>query len=254
MSNSVCRVTNCTIALNQAIGGAPCSRGVSSGGAIGGGIYSEGMLFIVHGTLAQNAVSNIPNSYQGGATVGANLANTNGESHLRASLIATVGTNANVWGSVLDDGYNMSSDGSANFASGTSFNFTDPKLLPLAHNGGPTRTMALALDSPAIDWASIVGAPATDQRGFARPYGSGADIGAFEAGPPVPALAIRRNGDSVMISFPGQAGVKYRIERSGDLWTWQTQENITPLNSDDLVSRSYPATQLWHSYRLTLDF
>jgi hypothetical protein len=212
------------------------------------------MLFIVHGTLAQNAVSNIPNSYQGGAIVGANLANTNGESHLRASLIGTAGTNASVWGSVLDEGYNMASDGSANFASGMSFNFTDPKVLSLAHNGGPTPTMALAPDSPAIDWVPIVGAPATDQRGFARPYGSGADIGAFEAGPPVPALAIRRNGNSVTISFPGQVGIKYRIEQSGDLLTWQTAENIAPLNSDDFVSRSYPSTQLWRSYRLTLDF
>jgi hypothetical protein len=40
--------------------------------------------------------------------------------------------------------------------------------------------MALLPGSPAIDAGSAVGAPATDQRGVARPQGPGVDIGAFE--------------------------------------------------------------------------
>jgi hypothetical protein len=56
----------------------------------------------------------------------------------------------------------------------------DPKLGSLADNGGPTLTMALLPGSPAIDAGSAVGAPATDQRGVARPQGPGVDIGAFE--------------------------------------------------------------------------
>lgn len=54
--------------------------------------------------------------------------------------------------------------------------FADPKLLPLADNGGPTPTMALSADSPARDAASDC--PATDQRG--EPRGTVCDIGAFE--------------------------------------------------------------------------
>lgn len=56
----------------------------------------------------------------------------------------------------------------------------NPGLLPLADNGGPTLTQALAPGSPAIDRvsASAVCGP-TDQRGLARP-GSPCDSGAYE--------------------------------------------------------------------------
>src|SRR5262249_18633722 len=44
----------------------------------------------------------------------------------------------------------------------------DPQLGPLADNGGPTPTMALLPNSPALNAGSAAGAPATDQRGAAR--------------------------------------------------------------------------------------
>ena len=59
----------------------------------------------------------------------------------------------------------------------------DPLLLPLADNGGPTLTHALAPGSPAIDAGNNSAQLATDQRGFARVVGPGADIGAFEVQP-----------------------------------------------------------------------
>lgn len=66
----------------------------------------------------------------------------------------------------------------------------DPKLLPLAWNGGPTQTMALGAGSAAIDAANGVtcaaaigppdfGAGGVDQRGVARPQAL-CDIGAYE--------------------------------------------------------------------------
>ncbi|HEY6042160.1 MAG TPA: choice-of-anchor Q domain-containing protein, partial [Anaerolineae bacterium] len=59
---------------------------------------------------------------------------------------------------------------------------TDPKLAPLGHYGGPTKTMALLKGSPAID-AVLTGCPppSVDQRGVSRPQGAHCDIGAFEA-------------------------------------------------------------------------
>ena len=58
----------------------------------------------------------------------------------------------------------------------------DPMLLPLADNGGPTWTMALASGSPAIDAGNNVANLSYDQRGagFARVIGAAADIGAYE--------------------------------------------------------------------------
>jgi hypothetical protein len=57
--------------------------------------------------------------------------------------------------------------------------FGSVALGPLADNGGPTPTMALPADSPAINAAAPALAPATDQRGL--PRGALPDIGAFEA-------------------------------------------------------------------------
>ena len=58
----------------------------------------------------------------------------------------------------------------------------DPLLAPLAANGGPTATHALAACSPARDAGSNAAGAATDQRldGYLRTYGAVADIGAFE--------------------------------------------------------------------------
>lgn len=63
-------------------------------------------------------------------------------------------------------------------------------LLPLANNGGPTSTHALAINSPALDAANLANCPSTDQRGFVRgfeatgtvnnPQVGDCDIGAFE--------------------------------------------------------------------------
>ncbi len=57
---------------------------------------------------------------------------------------------------------------------------TDPLLGPLQNNGGSTRTMALALGSPAIDAADDSICPDLDQRGLVRPQGTHCDMGAYE--------------------------------------------------------------------------
>ncbi|MBC8003654.1 MAG: hypothetical protein H7X97_13795 [Opitutaceae bacterium] len=185
--------------------------------------------------------------------MGANIFNTNnGVLTVKNSLIAYPGTNGNVVGPIIDGGYNISSDSSANFSSGTSFNFTDPKLLPLANNGGPTRTMALASNSPAIDWAPVGGAPTTDQRGLMRPFGAGIDLGAFEYGAALPPLSTQRNGVMLNIWFSGQAGVNYRIEKSTNLFSWEMMENTGAMSTNGTVLRSYPTVPPLGFYRLTL--
>lgn len=56
--------------------------------------------------------------------------------------------------------------------------FRNPLLQPLADNGGPTRTMAIPIGSPAFN--AGVACPTTDQRGVARPQAGACDLGAFE--------------------------------------------------------------------------
>jgi hypothetical protein len=62
----------------------------------------------------------------------------------------------------------------------------DPQLGPLADNGGPSPTHALAHTSPAVDAGNASICPAVDQRGLVRPAdGNGdgnaiCDIGAYE--------------------------------------------------------------------------
>ena len=58
----------------------------------------------------------------------------------------------------------------------------DPRLGPLAGNGGRTLTHALLAGSPALD-AAGAGCASVDQRGIARPLGAACDAGAVEARP-----------------------------------------------------------------------
>jgi len=247
-------VTNCTFSANSAKGGAPGGNSVPSGNAYGGGISSEGgSISIVNSTLASNVVSTVRYLNGSGFALGANVANTNGAFALRNSLLASASTNGNAWGALIDGGYNMSSDGSASFSSGSSFNFTDPKLLPLTNNGGPTLTMALAEDSPAIDWAPAAGAPATDQRGVPRPN-SGAnvvDLGAFEfTPPPPPPLLATRSGSSVKISFEAAAGKIYRLERCTDFTDWELFLLIGPVAESGPLSGTFPMPLPHQFFRL----
>ena len=64
----------------------------------------------------------------------------------------------------------------------TPYTTSDPLLISLANNGGPTQTMALPIGSPAIDVADADHCPRMDQRGinYERPQGGGCDLGAFE--------------------------------------------------------------------------
>ena len=67
----------------------------------------------------------------------------------------------------------------------------EPLLLPLANNGGPTRTHALGVGSPALDAGNNIANLPTDQRGaaFPRVLGARADIGAIEGALPPPPIA-----------------------------------------------------------------
>jgi len=119
----------------------------------------------------------------------------------------------------------------------------DPKLGPLAANGGPTFTMALLSGSPAIDRIQPDLAPPIDQRDGTRPVNDLSDIGAYEFGAavtvtPTPTntvLSITRvNPTSIQISGSGTTGVSYFVEASTNLASWQTvATNVSTISFTD---------------------
>lgn len=134
---------------------------------------SNSSLAIRNSTVANNGTRNISSL---------------GPIAIRSSILANGGTQNCSSGSVLtSSGYNLIDDASCTLSGGTNdLTSTNPQLGALADNGGPTKTMAIVLASPALD-AGSAGSEATDQRGTQRPYDvgvpnadDGTDIGAFE--------------------------------------------------------------------------
>ena len=81
--------------------------------------------------------------------------------------------------------------------------------------------MALLPGSSAIDAGITSLAPATDQRGFPRPAGLAADIGAFEYGSVMPTVAISGSGATGLnLVASGNANQPCRLLSSTDLLSW----------------------------------
>ncbi len=167
-------IVNSTIANNSAVSG-------SSLGSEGGAIWATSTMEITNTTITGNT-----------ADAGGGYFNAPGPS-LKGTIWSN-NTNDNCDSTLpTDKGFNISDDGSCGF-SGTSVNNTNPRLLPLANNGGPTDTFALEtfpIFSPAIGRIPVAnctdqgGFPLlTDQRLFPRPDAFSpnfCDSGAFEA-------------------------------------------------------------------------
>ena len=139
--------------LNQAAAGATLTQDTIAGNVAtgaGGGLDAAG-----------GAVVSIGNSIVASNRGGGSLVNCNGP--------VVPGANDIVFG---DNTCGVAQSG-------------DPRLGPLAANGGPTQTMALLAGSPAINVVSANNCPlSTDERGVARPQGTGCDAGAYEVAPP----------------------------------------------------------------------
>jgi CSLREA domain-containing protein len=84
----------------------------------------------------------------------------------------------------------------------------DPQLLALANNGGPTRTQAPALGSPALNAGGACDLT-RDQRGVGRPQGGACDLGALE-------YPIARLAQSAWATddVAGQVPIGVRLDRA----------------------------------------
>jgi CSLREA domain-containing protein len=190
-------------------------------GGPGGGIGSEASLTISNSTIAENSIGASGTSGHGGIGVPNGITpsqvgggNGGGIEELRAGSSLTHvtivsnrtpgfgggvdgdGGTVTVGNSIIAsnqaefdqncDGIITDQAGNVEFgdASCPGFLRADPRLSPLAGNGGPTQTMALRPGSPAIHHVTTC-VLSSDQRGVARPVGSACDSGAYQVSPPV---------------------------------------------------------------------
>ena len=228
--NSTLVLIGCAVSGNSASidGGAIFNAGPFSGSAsltisastissnsasLAGGIHNSGRnsghatVTILGSTLAGNTASSGGGIYLD-AQVGGFSKLEIGDTILRSG--ASGANILSAGGTVVSDGYNLSSDGASGLLTNATDQLnTDPMLGPLKDNGGPTPTMALLSGSPAIDKGKSFGV-ATDQRGAPRPFdfaasanapgGDASDIGAFELGSPT--LNIRQVDSNAVLSWP----------------------------------------------------
>jgi hypothetical protein len=206
----------------------PGGDGGDGGNAIGSGIYTVGHAAnLTNCTVAHNSAhAGIGGpggigSWQGaggasGTASGAIQANVNS---MLANNVFSTNAPSNGSGTNTDLGHNLSSDGSCAFTNVGSLNNTDPKLGPLADNGGPTLTMALLPGSPAIDAGDNLGTPPTDQRGITRPFGAASDIGAYEYAPLLRISRSTGNGLDILLC-DGTPGQTCRLLTSTSLSNW----------------------------------
>jgi hypothetical protein len=183
-------LTNSTVSGNTAINGN------------GGGLYQfyTGSTLITSSTITLNAVTGSFFSGKGGGL--AVIAYPGVSVALHNSIIAgnsATTSGPDVDGGVTSQGFNLigQTDGSSGWIgsdlTGTTADPLDPRLGPLANNGGPTLTHALLAGSPALAAGNPALLGTADQRGTLRL--DHVDIGAFQA---APAVAFRVTAPSVV--------------------------------------------------------
>ena len=134
--------------------------------ATGGGLFAnaQAAITVTNSVVAQNTLD--PNAMNNVPVSGSDIDATNPNSvNVAFSLIQNA--NAAV---LVDNGNNIFG--------------VDPQLGTLSNHGGPTATFLPAVSSPLIAAGNSMGAPPTDQRGFARVSTSGAiDLGSVQNAP-----------------------------------------------------------------------
>jgi hypothetical protein len=185
----------------------------------GGGIYiystgSPPPVTLTNVTLTANRAFYPGGIHRGGgvyATPGSRVPPVLHNTLIAGNFTGPTGTSRDdVYGVLNASGdYNLIGDGSGMYGLSDGVNGNqvggasapiDPRLGPLADNGGPTLTHALLSGSPAIDAGNNSSAPMWDQRGpgFPRIIHGTIDIGALEYRP-----ARQVNPNPVPISEPG---------------------------------------------------
>jgi len=183
--------TNSTIAGNSGAtgGGITNENGAASFGATANFNFST--IAANNATVSGGGMNNTGNAINlKNSVVGDNTATTSGPDIFGTITSQNYNHVENTSGGVFfaasgKGGKKVATDGF--FALANDVTGTDPALLPLGNNGGPTQTKSPTFSSPITDTIPVGVSDCnvlvtTDQRGVARPVSTGCDKGAVELG------------------------------------------------------------------------
>ncbi len=250
-------ITNSTISGNQV--------GVNGQPGTGGGILTAtGTTNLINVTIARNFASEGGGVYVQAGTVFAR--NSLFGDNFSSSSFAIDFT-----GRLDSQGYNLLETMPSTIFGNQTGNIygQDPRLAPLADNGGATFTHALMTGSPAIDAADPANFPPIDQRGLARPADGDAngsripDIGAFEHSAAPPYRPFDFDGD-------GRADVSVYRPTDGTWYLLRSTHGFTGvrfgISTDKIVPADYdgdgrtdvavyrPSDGVWYTLQSTQGF
>jgi hypothetical protein len=209
-SSAPMTITNSTFTANSAGGAA--GGGAFSGRGTGGAIDVTGSstAMLTNDTIDANSLGSAS-----GATLGAGI---DGSGTVTAQSTIVSG---NTPGANCNPSTPTSSDHSLEGPTGTTCRFdlpsADPLLGALADNGGPTKTQALGVGSPAIGDVPLASCHATtDERGLPRPDAGDprCDVGAYEVQQPDLTVAAT-NDVNGSVAFGGPWTWKLHVANAG---------------------------------------
>ena len=271
-------ITNCTFYQNSAtggdggdggLGGVKGGAGGAGGSAIGGGLYNSGTIVVVNCTFSNGDATGGTNGSGGsgaiagrngkaGGNFGGNIANVAKKKKtaftLANSILGEATSGNDGYGKIVDGGFNISADKSIKFKKGSTSLMNTNALDEggdIADNGGPTETIALASDSPGVDLIPLdlsqvpFTPPTTDQRElFARPVGSGYDVGAYELDPdrvtilsqPADTNVLAGSNATFSVTAGGAAPLFYQWFFNGAALSGQTNTSV-------LITNAQPSNQ-----------
>ncbi|OGV67545.1 MAG: hypothetical protein A3K18_28875 [Lentisphaerae bacterium RIFOXYA12_64_32] len=247
---TVCTFTNCVVAGNAATSGAGfylagddaglvnCTLSGNAASTSGGALYNAG----ASATL-KNCIS-----WGNTAGTGAELCNhdLSGSGGRNAQPVLTCTDIQGGW-----NGSGVANDGGASVVDGGSNIDADPRFTNTVNAGGADGVFGTVDDglrlfagSPCLDAGTPTGAPATDQRGVARPIGAGIDLGAYEGSESPPVItelapqSVTMDEDSSPTAF---SLTLHATDVDGDTLTWSI---ATPVGHGTATASGTGASQV----------
>ena len=232
-------MTNVTVSNNRAGSGAGISTGNESRKAT-----------IVNSTIAFNSS---PSGRFDVFRRGGGIVNSTWSVELINTIVAS-NIGYDLSGYCTSQGFNLIGDTWGSIGLSTNdYRNVSPGIGPLQDNGGPTLTHALLPGSLAIDNGTSDRATATDQRGVARPWGYGIDIGAFEYQTRTNPIVIWNNPENIIYGTPlGPTQLNAAAQNTSGTFSYNPPSGtIMPARSNQIITAVFTPSDPFSFYSAT---